>query len=511
MTSVASAVPQAGTTISPTWRRPLAALAAAIAIILLMFGRDVAALAELYWTNTTFGHCLFIAPVVGWLVWIRRGELAQLTPQAWAPGLALVAAGGFGWLLGDAGGVSFARHLGVVMMLQGAVVTILGPNIARALLFPIGYALFLVPFGEFLEPPLQTITVWITMHLLHLVGVAATVDGVLITAGDKYFEVAEACSGSKFVIAMIAYGVLVANLCYRTWPRRIAFMTMAIIVPVLANGVRAFGTIYAAVLTSVEQATGYDHIVFGWVFFGLVMAAVLAIGWKWFDRAPDAPAFDPARLQGAVRWPLDAIVAALLVLAVAAAFPGWSAAIAGRAQTLPQHIDLPQVAGWTRAPVSTRAPWAPTYPGADHQLFGRYVDGGGNAVDLAIAVYGSQHQGKEMVGFGIGVMQQDDRWVRVEDLDDLDGGTVMRITAPGPVERQVATWYRIGNVLTSDPKIVKLETLKAKLLGGAQRAVAIHVSAEALPGHDPRAAMAKFLAALGPLDVLADRSAGMAR
>ena len=181
-------------------------------------------------------------------------------------------------------------------------------------------------------------------------------------------------------------------------------MTMAIIVPVLANGVRAFGTIYAAVLTSVEQATGYDHIVFGWVFFGLVMAAVLAIGWKWFDRAPDAPAFDPARLQGPVRWALDTIVAALLVLAVAAAFPGWSAAFAGRAQILPQHIDLPQVAGWKRAPVSTRAPWAPTYPGADHQLFGRYVDNAGNAVDLAIAVYGSQHQGKEIVGFGIGVM-----------------------------------------------------------------------------------------------------------
>ena len=155
-------------------------------------GHDVVALAELYWTNTTFGHCLFVAPVIAWLVWQRRAELALVSPQGWWPGLVLVAAGGFGWLLGDAGGVSFARHLGVVMMLQGAVVTILGPNVARGLLFPIAYALFLVPFGEFLESPLQTITVWITMHLLHLVGVAATVDGVLITAGDKYFEVAEA-------------------------------------------------------------------------------------------------------------------------------------------------------------------------------------------------------------------------------------------------------------------------------------------------------------------------------
>ena len=507
MTTIAQTAPK-GFAIVPAWRRPLIALGLVVVVLLLTFRRDVGDLAALYWTNTTFGHCLFIAPVIGWLVWIRRAELAQLTPQGWAPGLALVAVGGFGWLLGDAGTVSFARHLGLVMMLQGAVLTVLGPNVARGLLFPLAYALFLVPFGDFLEPPLQTITVWMTMHLLHLVGVPATVDGVLITAGGKYFEVAEACSGSKFVIAMVAYGVLVANLCYRIWPRRAAFMAMAIVVPVLANGLRAFGTIYAAVLTSVEQATGYDHIVFGWVFFGLVMAAVLAIGWKWFDRAPDAPAFDPAALSGAVRWRLDLAVAALLVLATAMIFPGWLAAIAHRAQALPARIDLPQVPGWTRAPVSTTAPWTPNYPGADHQLFGRYVDAQGNTVDLAIAVYGSQREGKEVVGFGIGAIQQDDRWVKIKDMDALNGGAVMSITAPGPVERQVATWYRIGSTLTSDGKIVKLETLKAKLLGGPQRAVAIHLSAEG--GGDQRATMAKFLAALGPLDTLADRSAGMA-
>ena len=506
MTTIAHA-PSHGFAVAPTWRRPLVALGLVVAVLLTIFRRDVGDLVALYWTNTTFGHCLFIAPVIGWLVWNRRVDLEQLTPQGWAPGLVLVAAGGFGWLLGDAGTVSFARHLGLVMMLQGAVVTVLGPNVARGLLFPLAYALFLVPFGDFLEPPLQTITVWMTMHLLHLVGVPATVDGVLITAGGKYFEVAEACSGSKFVIAMVAYGVLVANLCYRSWPRRIAFMAMALVVPVLANGLRAFGTIYAAVLTSVEQATGYDHIVFGWVFFGLVMAAVLAIGWKWFDRAPDAPAFDPAALRGAIRWRLDLPVAALLVLAAATIFTGWSAAIAHRAQVLPARIDLPQVAGWTRAPVSTAAPWMPNYPGADHQLFGRYVDADGNAIDLAIAVYGSQREGKEIVGFGIGPIQQDDRWVKIKDLDALNGGTVMSITAPGPVERQVATWYRVGSVVTSSGKIVKLETLKAKLFGGPQRAVAIHLSVEG--GRDPRGVMTKFLAALGPLDVLADRSAGM--
>ena len=494
---------------SAAWRRHGVIVCGVVALLIALFWHDVRGLTAIWWTSTTFGHCLFIGPVVGWLVWQRRTGLAELTPVAWAPGLALVAVGGLGWLVGDAGGVALARHLGIVLILQGAVVTILGPNVARALLFPLAYAFFLVPFGEGLEGPLQTATVAMTMPLLHLFGVPAQVDGVLITIPGGYFEVAEACSGAKFVIAMIAYGALVANVCFVSWHRRATFMVVAVIVPVLANGLRAFGTIYAAYLTSVERATGFDHIVYGWVFFGLVMAATLAIGWRWFDRAPDAPQFDPALLQAMPKFRIDALVAAALVLVTAAAFPAWSAAIAGRAQALPSRISLPDVPGWHRTADGARAPWSPNYPGADHFLLGRYADESGDVVDLAIAVYGSQHEGKELVAFGVGPLREDDLWVRVSDLPDLAGGSVIRVTAPGPVERQIATWYRVGNLVTHSGPAVKFETLKAKLLGGPQRAVAVHVSAEVAPGRDPRAAMARFVAALGPIARVADRSAGM--
>jgi len=491
------------------WRRHLTALGGVAAILLLLFRRDVADLAHLWWTSTTFGHCLFIGPVLAWLVWQRRDDLAKLTPAAWWPGLALVAAGGAGWLTGDAAGVALARQLGLVMMLQGAVVTLLGPQVARGLLFPLVYAFFLVPFGEGLEEPLQLVTVAMVMPLLHLAGVPAHVDGVLITIPNGWFEVAEACSGAKFVIAMIAYGTLVANVCYVSWGRRAAFMAMALIVPVLANGVRAFGTIYAAHLSSVEQATGYDHIVYGWIFFGLVMAAVLAIGWKWFDRDPRAPWFDAAELRAIPRHRIDLRVGAALVLAVAAVFPSWSAVIAGRTTPIPGRIDLPVIPGWERARVSTRAPWAPSYPAADHFLFGRYTNGR-DTVDLSIAVFASQSEGEEVVSFGTGVLREDDVWVRIEDQPPIAGGSVMRITR-GPVERIVATWYVVGDVVISDEKRVKLETLKARLLGGTQRAAAIHLSAEVMPGSDPRAEIARFAEALGPLDGLVDTTIAEAR
>ena len=487
-----------------TWARHLVVLALSAAALLLLFAGDVRDIVHLWWTSTTFGHCLFIAPVVAWLVWNRRTELAALRPVAWAPGLLVVACGGAGWLLGEIAGVALARQLGLVLMLEGAVVATLGPDVARGLLFPLGYAFFMVPFGQELEPPLQDVTVAITMPLLHLSGVPAEVDGVLIHAGRYYFEVAEACSGAKFVISMIAFGVLVANQCFTSWIRRALFMVVCVVVPVIANGVRAFGTIYAAHLTSVEAATGFDHIVYGWVFFAIVMAGVIAIAWRWFDRSPDDPAFDPARLRTRPRLTLEVVVAGALVVAGAAVFPASAAAIMARAAPVPAHIGLPPVAGWHRVDLDPRSAWSPYHPGADHFLLGRYADASGDAVDVSVAVYANQQEGRELVSYGTGVLREDDHWVRVADLPEIEGGRAMRIVADaapgtggGEVERVVATWYRVGDTVTGDDRTVKLATVKMRLFGAPRPGIALHLSAVATPGHDPRAAVAHFLASLG--------------
>jgi exosortase A len=490
------------------WQRALLSLGGIWAALVVLFHRDVGDVLGIWWNSTTYGHCLFVPPIVGWLVWQRKDDLGKLVPSAWWPGLAVVAAGGLAWLMGEAAAVALFRHAGLVLMAQGAVVTLLGPAVTRGLLFPLAYMAFLVPFGDFLEPWLQSVTVAMTMPILHALGVPASVDGVLITIPGGYFEVAEACSGAKFVIAMIAYGMLVANVCYVAWGRRIAFMGLALVVPVLANGVRAAGTIYAAHLTSVAAATGFDHIVYGWVFFALTMAAVLAIGWRWFDRDPDAAWFDADALAAMPVRRADRSAASGAALAIMVAFAGWGAVIDARAQRLPARIDLPAVPGWQRVAI-TGEPWVPNYPGADHFLIGRYGDGRGRSVDMAIAVYGSQGEGHELVGFGQGAIRENDRWVRIDDTPPIAGGSALRMAAPGPVEREAVTWYRVGTTTTGSADRVKLETMKTRLMGGPQRGVALLLSAEKRGRDDPRAAIADFVAAAGSLDTIMDQAAGM--
>ena len=492
------AVPRSAfTAAADRWRTMLALIAGTWAAILTVFHRDVVDLAQIYWNSTTFGHCLFVLPVVAWLVWQRRHEVSRLTPAAWWPGLAVIAAGAGGWFLGDIVGVALFRHVGLVLMLQGAVLALAGPQVARALLFPLAYMLFLVPYGESLDAPLQIVTRDIAVPLLHLFGVPATTDGVLITTPTGWFEVAEACSGAKFVIAMIAYGALVANVCFVSWPRRLAFFAVAMIVPVLANGVRAFGTIYAAHLTSVQAATGFDHIVYGWVFFGLVMAAVLAIGWRWFDRDPDAAWVDTDRLSATgFRQGRGGVVGGAAVGIAALAYLT-GALVAARADALPRQLYLPEVPGFTRIGIDKRALWQPSYPTADHHLYARYADPAGHVVDVAVAVYAGQREGHELVAFGQGVLAENDRWVKVTDEPSLLNGRIERITTAGPVERVVGTWYRVGDMMTASDTDVKVQTLKAKLLGGPQAGVALHVSAVKGRGAGARASIAAFLAAAG--------------
>ncbi|HEX8449196.1 MAG TPA: archaeosortase/exosortase family protein, partial [Allosphingosinicella sp.] len=145
------------------WRNHLAALAAATAAIGLLFLADALDMARIWRDSTTFNHCFLVGPIILWLVWQRLSELRQLAPRAWAPGLVLVTAGACAWLLGEAGNVALLRHFALVLMVQGAVIACLGKAVARGLAFPLFYAFFLVPFGEELVGPLQTLTAKMSM------------------------------------------------------------------------------------------------------------------------------------------------------------------------------------------------------------------------------------------------------------------------------------------------------------------------------------------------------------
>lgn len=496
------------------WRLYGAVWTAVVVAILLLFHRTAGHLFWIWWNNSTFGHSLLLPPILAWLVWQRKEGLAQLAPKPWLPGAALMLGAGVIWLLGELAGVSLVRHAALVLLLMATVPTVLGLAVTRALTFPMFFALFMIPVGEQLVPYLQMITAKFCIALLQLFDVPAYIDGTFISIPNGDFHVAEACSGVRFLIAMVAFGALVSNVCFISWKRRIAFMAASIIVPIIANGLRAWGTIYIAHLTTAQFAAGVDHVIYGWFFFAFVLALTLAIGWRFFDRPVDDPFIDPAMLQPpARRVPAPASVlltAAVIAIAVAAAAPAYAAFATSRTpDRATQEVVLPTPPGWTRIGTGG-TPWEPRYNGATAKAFASYIDANGQPVDLYVAVFDKQSDGAELVGYQQGVVppseSETNGWAWAGNQPAPAGALGAQINY-GSVARDVWQFYWVNGKLVGSPYAAKVEKLKAQLFGGQPRAATVVIAAQRVDSMvSARPALERFTQALGPVDTMLARA-----
>lgn len=485
------------------WQRHLTALTLLAGAMLAIFYRDAADMAGLWWHSSTFTHCLLMLPMIGWLVSLRAPLIRSLTPAYWWPALVWIAGAGLVWLVGEAAGVALFRQFGLVLMLQGAVAATLGEKLVRALLFPLAYALLLVPFGEELVPLLQTLTAHISVLLLHLSGLQAEMEGVFITTRAGFFEVAEACSGVNFLIAMLAYAMFAAHLCFKSWTRRIVFVAAALATTIFANALRAYGTMVAAEIWGIEAAGGIDHIFYGWIFFGLVVLIVMLVARRWFDRPANDVAVDVAGLDGTSRFTGSAKAVLPAALALPLVFMAWAALVGGRTAPLPATMVVETPSGWSDASAGG-APWTPRFDGADQRLLRHFIDAGGRRVTVAIGGYERQAEGREVVSYGQGAVDPDSRWAWSAALPAVDGARTERLLHPGPVLRDAATWYVVDGRVTGSARRAKFMGLKARLLGGDPRAMSLIVSSEKGQGGD--AAIADFVAASGGAQAMADRA-----
>jgi len=447
------------------WAKALGWLALVWAAALLLTGGQWIAMAHQWLTVSAYQHILFVPPIIGWLVWNRRAALTQIEPRGWWPGLVLMLGALAVWLVGSLISLNIVAQAGAVMLLQAATLTLLGPRAGAVLLFPLAFAVFLVPFGEEIVPPLQMLTAEIVIALTHLSGIEAHIDGVFIDTPAGLFEVAAACAGVQFVVAMVTLGVLAAKIGMERWPRRIALMALCVVVPILANGVRAWGTIAIAQVIGAERAGGVDHIIYGWVFFAVVVALVLALAWRWFDRDPDAEALSAARLADHAlvakleRHSLSATTLAPLLISAIVLVGLWSALATSSAANVPV-LRAPPVSGWTQVADPATPEWRPAGKAASAILLTRYRDQEGRFVDLYLAAYTGDADptvGEE------GAVPPETPWRHVEAAPAPDAMRGDRLMAYGRDRRVAWTAFVTNGTSQANPLLFRISTLGDRL------------------------------------------------
>ena len=491
--------------LAPEWRAGLLRLALVWAGLIALFWPEWRGMAYQWWHNPSYTHVLLVPPILIWLVAMRAAALRGLTPRGWWPGLVMLGLAAGLWAMGAFMGLAVASEAGAVAMLAASVPLRLGVRVGAGLLFPLCFMAFLVPVGDELIPALQSFTARMAVSLLQAGGVKAAIDGVFIATPIGLFEIADACSGARFLIAMAAFGALAANLCFVRWQRRLVFGLACLVVPVLANGLRAWATVALAQVWGLAWARGADHIIFGWVFFGVIIGGTLAVFWRWFDRPADAPMIDAVALATSprlARWeargmaPLWAMAAAGALVAAPAL---WVGAANGLHAPVPAVIALPQVPGWRLVGDAPRPPWQPLAHGAARRVSGSYEDSEGRRVDVFIALYDGQGPGRKATTMGQGAVPALSGWAWQGPGPNVRDAASDRMLNRRGVSRLAETSYRDGTLLTGSRLALVLASARDRLALRARPVAMVILSAQERPAHPAAESITAFRGVIGPL------------
>ncbi|MEO3691073.1 exosortase A [Roseateles paludis] len=417
--------------LEPAWRWPLLALAAAWACLFGLYWGTAVSIVAIWERSDTFAHAYVVPPIAAWLVWTKRAQLATMKPRPDLRWLAALIPAGALWLVGSLVASNAATQFGFAFLLLASVPLILGSQVGNFLSFPLVFLLFAVPFGDFLTPLLMERTADFTVMALRATGVPVYREGLHFIIPSGAWSVIEACSGIRYLLASVMVGTLFGYLNYQSMKKRLLFMGVAVLTPLIANWLRAYMIVMIGHLSGNELATGVDHIVYGWVFFGLVMIVMFTIGMRWADPDPlPASGVAPgADLPSAAAAPLlagVALAAGLMALPVA-----WLAKATQPMPAVPP-LTAPALQGWTwqAEPLSD---WRPGYRAPTAQLSGQFRRDGAEPVGFYVAYYRQQSQASKLVSSANGLAADGDKhWIPTGSVSRVD---VMAGTAPIQVVR----------------------------------------------------------------------------
>lgn len=460
-------------------------------IVIWLFWSTVLSMVTVWCVSDSFAHGFLILPISLYLIWARRRRIAPMIPKPNLLGLFLLFVSGFVWFIGNLIDTVVVQELALVAMLAGLVWTLVGSEITRVILFPLVFLLFAVPIGQCLDPLLQDFTALYTVASLKLSGVPIVWEGRNLYLPTGSWHVAKACSGLRYLITAVALGCLFAYISYLSWIRRISFIISSAIVAILCNCLRAYGIIMLAHMKIVYMK-GSSHHIFGLLIFGVMMSLLCWFGLRWRESTGNSRQLEssnprPSPVIGSTSpFTCSTKMVGLMAvssIAILALAPLATRALSNRALTpVLINANVPKVfPPWKMLPEYI-GNWAPNFPGANVEVMQSYTDGG-KPVHLYIAYYASQSQGAELINPRNRIADKR-KWVRLSKgqtrLIIVDKTFQAHEITMRSLQRTslVWSWYWVTGQFTSNPYIVKLLQLKARLFGEPAEAAVIAISTD---------------------------------
>jgi EpsI family protein len=432
-----------------------------------LFAEAFSSLAGTWDSSPMYSYGIAIPFISLYLVWGFRERIRDVRPcPSHVAGWPVLASGLLALVVGKAGGIVVLQELALIPTLTGVVLITLGWPFLKTLWIPIIYLLFMIPvwdgLTERLHEPFQNFSAGQGMNMLGLLGIPAYRDGIFIELPNLTLEVAKACSGVNYLVAVLAIGIPLSLLYLPTWQRRMMLLVSAVAIAVAANSLRVALIGVLAYYEIGDVLHGPFHILQG-LFVSVVGYGALFVGLWVLSRGhvPAHPARSGATDGPGLSRPVRRVGALAVLVVVLTGLGGFLAVAEPKPAALQGDLaDVPRdVGGWigTTADVGAGVPLPLKF---DHELRRRYRDASGAQVDVYIGYLESQTQGKELINYRTAEMHR--------------GAVPVELQAPGVGPRPVVNavvrthhgrtyaglfWYDLNGRVVTDRYWAKAYTM----------------------------------------------------
>jgi len=257
-----------GLTDSPYFAWGLIVFALAAALLLFWEGIDYMVGR---WSKPEYNHAYMIPLVAAWMFWRRYEDVLKARQGGSLGGIVLILLGLFVLLMGEMSTVYTLIQFGLLMVIWGLFLAALGWRGVKPVWPALVYLVFMIPLPNFIEvnlsASLQLISSQIGVAFIRLWGLSVFLEGNVIDLGPYQLQVADACSGMRYMFPLMSFGFLCAVLFQGKWWQRAFLFLVTIPITVFMNSFR-IGVIGILVnYWGIAQAEGFLHDFEGWVVF----------------------------------------------------------------------------------------------------------------------------------------------------------------------------------------------------------------------------------------------------
>jgi exosortase len=233
-----------------------------------------------WYNDPNYSHGFLIPLISGYLLWQRKDSLRSVVPIPSNIGLAVVIFGLGIYLIGNVAGELFTMKISMLVVLAGTILFARGMEFFKSISFPFLYLLFMIPLPYLLYDsvafPLKLFVSKVSVEFLSFIGILVMREGNIIHLANTTLEVADACSGIRSIISLLALSTAIAYLTQKGWIKRVILIVLAVPIAVFVNSIRVIVTGILAERYGAEAAEGFFHEFAGLVIFGIAIVMLIA-------------------------------------------------------------------------------------------------------------------------------------------------------------------------------------------------------------------------------------------